>query len=76
MYCYMRAEGSCQLSSDMGGYTDPDGSKFIKWAGLLINTLSLNIRADYTRHVHCTKFVRRIKLPGTHLPPPIQVLGR
>jgi len=42
-------------NSDIGSivpsmFVEEDGSKFIKWCGLLVNTQSLELRADYTRY--------------------------
>ena len=31
-------------------YVAGDGSVFVKWCGLLINTSSLELQADYTRY--------------------------
>ena len=31
-------------------FVEGDGSKFIKWCGLLVNTQNLELRADYTRY--------------------------
>eukprot|EP00890_Picochlorum_soloecismus_P001725 jgi/Picsp_1/2553/NSC_00784-R1_telomerase reverse transcriptase len=42
-------------NSDIGSiapsmFVEGDGSKFIKWCGLLVNTQNLELRADYTRY--------------------------
>ena len=33
-----------------GAYLAGDGSTFVKWCGLLINTQNLELQADYTRY--------------------------
>ena len=33
-----------------GTYVAEDGSTFVKWCGLLINTSNLELQADYTRY--------------------------
>ncbi|KAK9123509.1 hypothetical protein Sjap_013111 [Stephania japonica] len=52
-------------------YTGEDGISFIPWSGLLINSRTLEIQADYTRylgiHISSTLTVHWHQKPGRHL---------
>ena len=41
-------KGLCLMQK--GTYLAGDGSEFVKWCGLLINTATLELQADYTRY--------------------------
>ncbi|KAK8629754.1 hypothetical protein V6N13_078583 [Hibiscus sabdariffa] len=77
--CYMNVDKFCvnfdiehnsgNLSN--GVFTGEDGTSFIPWSGLLINSNTLEIQGDYTRYLgkplSCTLTIRRTRQPGKHL---------
>jgi len=52
-------------------YTEGDGTRFIKWCGLLVDIERLELRADYTRyvgdHIHSTLNASYLRNPGLSL---------
>ncbi|KAK8483642.1 hypothetical protein V6N13_062624 [Hibiscus sabdariffa] len=77
--CYMNVDKFCVnfdiehnsgISSN-GVFTGEDGTSFIPWSGLLINSNTLEIQGDYTRYLgkqlSCTLTIRRTRQPGKHL---------
>ncbi|KAE8707332.1 Alpha chain of nascent polypeptide associated complex [Hibiscus syriacus] len=77
--CYMNEEKFCfnfDIENHFGIlsnrlFTGEDGSSFIPWSGLLINSKTLEVQGDYTRylgmHLRCTLTVRTRGRPGKHL---------
>lgn len=45
-------------------YTAKDGQEFLKWCGLLINTRTLELQADYTRYAG-TRLAASLTIPLT-----------
>ncbi|CAA6654698.1 unnamed protein product [Spirodela intermedia] len=77
--CYMNSE-KFGLNFDVGGKSQPrsnrryvgaDGIPFLPWSGLLVNCLTLEIQADYTRylgsHLRSTLTVHAHAKVGEHL---------